>query len=110
MKYESNNINNNLNNNININNKNDVNQFNNNNTISTNNNESLKFNQSADNSYKSSDNNTSLKIEKIKDYFRFSPLIGLENIGATCDMNATLQCFCHIEQFVDFFKYNHRLI
>ena len=35
--------------------------------------------------------------------------IGLENIGATCYMNATLQCFSHIKQFVNYFtkdKYN----
>ena len=32
--------------------------------------------------------------------------MGLENIGATCYMNATLQCFCNIEKFVDFFKYH----
>ena len=37
--------------------------------------------------------------------FKEAPLIGLENIGATCYMNATLQCFSHIEKFVDFFKY-----
>ena len=30
--------------------------------------------------------------------------IGLQNIGATCYMNATLQCFSNIKQFVRFFK------
>ena len=30
--------------------------------------------------------------------------IGLQNIGATCYMNATLQCFAHIKDFVRFFK------
>ena len=30
--------------------------------------------------------------------------IGLQNIGATCYMNATLQCFCNIKEFVRFFK------
>ena len=30
--------------------------------------------------------------------------IGLQNIGATCYMNATLQCFAHIKKFVNFFK------
>ena len=29
---------------------------------------------------------------------------GLANIGATCYMNSTLQCFCHIQKFVKFFK------
>ena len=42
--------------------------------------------------------------------FKFPPLIGLQNIGATCYMNATLQCFCHIERFVNYFKYNHNVI
>ena len=32
------------------------------------------------------------------------PKIGLQNIGATCYMNATLQCFAHIKDFVKFFK------
>ena len=30
--------------------------------------------------------------------------IGLQNIGATCYMNATLQCFVHIKEFVRYFK------
>ena len=37
------------------------------------------------------------------------PNIGLQNIGATCYMNSTLQCFCHIEKFVNFFKYNPKI-
>ena len=46
----------------------------------------------------------------IKDNFPLPPLIGLRNIGATCYMNATLQCFCHIEKFINFFKYSHQPI
>ena len=38
------------------------------------------------------------------------PLIGLQNIGATCYMNSTLQCLCHIEKFVDYFKYNQQVL
>ena len=34
---------------------------------------------------------------------------GLENIGATCYMNATLQCFAHIQKFVDFFRKNEQV-
>ena len=30
--------------------------------------------------------------------------IGLQNFGATCYMNATLQCFLHIKEFVNYFK------
>ena len=33
------------------------------------------------------------------------PSVGLKNVGATCYMNATLQCFCNIKKFVNFFKY-----
>ena len=36
--------------------------------------------------------------------------VGLENIGATCYMNATLQCLCNIKKFFNFFKYNKHLI
>ena len=35
--------------------------------------------------------------------------MGLENIGATCYMNATLQCLCIIEKFADYFKYSNNL-
>ena len=41
--------------------------------------------------------------------FSSKPLIGLQNIGATCYMNATLQCISNIEKFVDYFKYDNRL-
>ena len=46
---------------------------------------------------------------EIRDNFPFSPKIGLENIGVACYMNATLQCFCHIEKFVNFFKYSQQV-
>ena len=38
------------------------------------------------------------------------PLIGLDNIGATCYMNATIQCLCNIPKFVSYFKFNKHLI
>ena len=53
-----------------------------------------------------------IKIEKkreIKSLFKECPGIGLQNIGATCYMNATLQCFAHIEKFINFFKYNSQV-
>ena len=42
----------------------------------------------------------------LKLLFPWPPLVGLNNIGATCYMNATLQCFCQIEEFVLYFKYD----
>ena len=47
---------------------------------------------------------------RVRDNFSKSPTIGLQNIGATCYMNATLQCFCHIEKFIDEFKYSNNII
>ena len=35
-------------------------------------------------------------------YFDYAPRVGLANIGATCYMNATLQCFCQILEFASF--------
>ena len=49
-----------------------------------------------------------MNIKEIKKDFNSKPLIGLENIGATCYMNATLQCLCNIDMFVNYFKYNER--
>ena len=46
----------------------------------------------------------------IKSNFIYPPLIGLENIGATDYMNSALQCFCHIEKLINFFKYNQEII
>jgi ubiquitin C-terminal hydrolase len=51
----------------------------------------------------------SINPKTIKEFFKNPPLIGLDNIGATCYMNATLQCFCNILKFVDYFKYNKHL-
>ena len=44
-------------------------------------------------------------IDSIEKEFTIPPLKGLKNVGATCYMNATLQCFCNIKQFVNYFKY-----
>ena len=45
----------------------------------------------------------------IKQKFSNPPGIGLQNVGATCYMNATIQCFCQIEKFVDYFKSHQRI-
>ena len=44
-----------------------------------------------------------------KSIFNFITNIGLKNIGSNRYMNATLQCFFHIEKFVNFFKYNPQI-
>ena len=92
---------NNISNNINIkdnNNQNCVinnNENNNSRNININNiNDENQYNQYSQNPY-------------IYYYFSSCPKIGLENIGATCYMNATLQCFCHIEKLINFFKYKY---
>ena len=43
-----------------------------------------------------------------KAYKNEKPKIGLGNIGATCYMNATIQCFCNIKKLINFFKYDIR--
>ena len=42
----------------------------------------------------------------VKPNFTSRPLVGLENIGATCYMNSTVQCLCNITKFVNYFKYH----
>ena len=82
---------NNINNNsINLNSNSSANNFNlNNNIIIINNNYDFSFS----------------KIDQI------SPCrLGLDNIGATCYMNATLQCLCNVSQLQNFFLNNEQLI
>ena len=42
--------------------------------------------------------------------YEFPPLIGLENVGATCYMNATLQCFSNVDLLTDYFFYAKEMI
>ena len=86
MNY--NNINNNNSNNFNLNNSN-INSININNNISI-------INNNFD---------YSLSIITQKSPYR----LGLDNIGATCYMNATLQCLCNVEQLQNFFLNNKLL-
>ena len=71
----------------------------------------IKYNNDNDNniSYNNKDNNNNNVINYLKEKFKSCPKIGLQNIGATCYMNSTLQCFSHIEKFVEFFKYNPQI-
>jgi len=46
---------------------------------------------------------------KLETYFKKRPKIGLDNIGATCYMNSTLQCLTHIDGLVDYFKYDPQI-
>ena len=57
------------------------------------------------NNFKNSINNQIIQFS-IKDKFNYPPKVGLVNIGSTCYMNATLQCFCQIEELASFFKYS----
>ena len=95
-------------------NNNQIKQQNNNNTYINNNYNNYKFirnvgdNNISSNRQKIINNNTNNKNkeETIKDKFVFPPKVGLVNIGSTCYMNATLQCFCQILEFASYFKYN----
>ena len=49
------------------------------------------------------------KQNNIKNNFINCPLIGLDKIWVNDEINAILQCFCHIEKFVNFFKYNPQI-
>ena len=68
-----------------------------------------------DNLQNNIDNSVNISIQQIKEYipimgkFNEPPRIGLQNVGATCYMNPTLQCLCQIEKFVDHFKSNERI-
>jgi ubiquitin C-terminal hydrolase len=48
-------------------------------------------------------------IKSIKEEFPFHQGIALRNVGATCYMNATLQCLCNIEKLVSYFKYHQTI-
>ena len=51
--------------------------------------------------------NSKIFRNSIKHNFTLPPKMGLMNIGSTCYMNATLQCFCQIEEFASYFKYDN---
>ena len=49
-------------------------------------------------------------FKRVKEEFISPPLIGLKNVGATCYMNATLQCLSQIEKLTNYIKYHDRVI
>ena len=112
LKYNSNinNINNNYNTiNKNISCQNNTHNFNIINNFSyVNNNNNNNINNNFIN--KTQIPNQKLIFKKIKDEFKIPPLIGLKNVGATCYMNATLQCLSQIEKLSNYFKYHDRVI
>ena len=69
----------------------------------SNNNKSNPLNPKDSNSF--GENYISIRLK-----FSETPKIGLQNVGATCYMNATIQCFGQIEKLVDYIKYNKRII
>ena len=59
------------------------------------------INNNKNNHFSNKENNMEISDEvKVQE----TNTIGLQNIGSTCYMNATLQCFCHIAKFISFFK------
>ena len=100
-----NNINNNINtiNILNININNQAQMWNNMNTIIGQNNIIQSFQNNNQNNDGNIHNNN---LKNVKSEFPYPPKVGLCNIGSTCYMNATLQCFCQIEEFANYFKYD----
>ena len=44
--------------------------------------------------------------QSLTQIFKNPPMLGLQNVGATCYMNATIQCFGQIEKFSLYFKFD----
>ena len=120
--YEKNNINNKDSMNLVIKKNNDIDNNRDNNIfiiLDDKNNISNEQKEELNNNIINNENKNDLNIQNnepnknkeldIKYNFKCCPNIGLQNIGATCYMNATLQCFCHIKILVNYFKYNPQI-
>ena len=100
LKNNMNNFNNNMN--INFNNINMMNNFNNKNLI---NNHDIKINNNNINNQhnKRGGKNNQPKPPKPLNFYQKPTLIGLQNIGSTCFMNATLQCLSQTADLTNYF-------
>ena len=87
--------------NINNNNYNNCNQIINNNNNYTNNN-IISNNNNINNNYSNSNNINNCNNNTFISPYLFT-LVGLNNVGATCFMNATLQCLIHISELSLYF-------
>ena len=79
--------------------------YSNNNIFISNDNNNINSNYYTDIEENISINNEKDTGQSIRTNFNTPFKIGLHNVGATCYMNATLQCLCQIEKLVDYFKY-----
>ena len=99
-------MNNNFNNNY-MNNFNNSynNSFNNNNIINNSNNTNFMNNNNINNNNPTNNKKPEPKDPKdiIKNEYKSPTLIGLNNIGATCFMNSTIQCLSQTKQLTNFF-------
>ena len=103
MNNNNNNYNHNSNANININPYINGNQWNNNNYSNSSNNNNINMNGSYNqNNNNQTTNNSNIQQNQMNQPYYF-PLKGLNNIGSTCYMNATLQCLLHISELIYYF-------
>jgi len=82
-------------------NYNSINNYDNINNSNNQSNNNLNNNENNNNvNYNNNNNNTN---SNIINYNYIFPLVGLNNVGSTCFMNATLQCLLHISELNSYF-------
>ena len=80
-------------------------EFNNSISINNNiNNSNINNDNNNDNIENNNNENSNFEIQQNRPY-----RLGLNNIGATCYMNASLQCLCNIPQLQNYFLYNNKI-
>ena len=105
QNYNNNYTNNNFSNNNSYNQTNYSNnnfQYNQNQINNNNNNQNQNQNQINNNTNNSANNNQNQNTNNNMSVYIF-PLVGLNNVGSTCFMNATLQCLLHISELNSYF-------